>query len=65
MKKHGFHLMSVELWFHIMIRCHPKMVSPGAGRPPSYASDLELLIGGDLLQNHDARLQKHFKLLKI
>ena len=23
---------SVELWFHIIIWCHPKMVSPGAGR---------------------------------
>ena len=39
MKKQGLYPKSVELWFHIMIwchskRCHPKMVSPGAG-PPS------------------------------
>ena len=56
--------MSVELWFHSMIGCHPKVVSPEAGRPPSYAADLELPIGGDLLQNHDTRLQKHLNCSK-
>ena len=42
MKKQGIHHKSVELWFHIIIWCYPKMVSPGAGRPPpSYATGCE------------------------
>ena len=32
-KQVGIHHKSVELWFHIIIWCHPKMVTPGAGRP--------------------------------
>ena len=34
MNKQGLHHKSVEFWFqfHIIIWCHPKMVSPGAGR---------------------------------
>ena len=34
-KKKGIHHKSVELWFHIIIWCHPKMVTPVAGRLPS------------------------------
>ena len=30
----GIHHKSVELWFHIIIWCHRKMVTPGAGRSP-------------------------------
>ena len=44
MKKQGLHHKSVQLWFHIIIWCHskwcyPKVVSPGAGRPPPPPSD--------------------------
>ena len=34
--KQGLHKLekfSARLWFHIIIWCHPKMVSPGSGRP--------------------------------
>ena len=33
MKQQGLNHKSVELWFHIIIWCHPKLVSPGAGSP--------------------------------
>ena len=44
-KKLGLHHKSVELWFHIIIRCHsnwchPKLVSPAAPLPPLLATPL-------------------------
>ena len=32
--KTNLHHKSVEIWFHFIIWCHPKMVTPGAGCPP-------------------------------
>ena len=41
---------SVEIWFHLIIWCHPKMVTPGAGRPP-LATPLAWLGDFTLLRN--------------
>ena len=44
LKKKGIHKL-VELWFHIITWCHPKMVTPGAGRhPPSDATGKTLTL---------------------
>ena len=32
-EKKGLHHKLVELWFNIIKWCHPKMVTPGVGRP--------------------------------
>ena len=37
-KNKGLHHKSVELWFHIIVWCHPKIVSPQAGRLPCDAT---------------------------
>ena len=46
----GLHHKSVELWFHIIIWCHPQMVSLGAGRPPSNTTDSWVLYLGSALE---------------
>ena len=41
MKKQGLHHKSVELWFHIIIWCHPKWGRPGRAAPlPPLATTL-------------------------
>ena len=34
-RKKNLHHKSVEIWFHFIIWCHPKLVTPGAPPPPS------------------------------
>ena len=41
-KKKGIHHKSVELRFHTIIWCHPKIVTPGAGSPPPQATPLPM-----------------------
>ena len=38
-RKKNLHHKSVEIWFHFIIWCHSKMVTPGAG-PPFFATPL-------------------------